>query len=188
MSDDNGWGDGWGGPAPAQPAEPAAETPAPRPEPSEAGEDAGAGHTGSRKHRPARPAPGVRRVIDVYERVRTLPDDVRGIAAAIFSAGGDDWATLTEKILAADRDRTAAIADTLTLADADEMGRLVAAIEMGEDRLRGVWRVIGALSGSPSRLKAANIGKAALAVHRGVGGLDQHARDRLSALAALIED
>lgn len=146
----------------------------------------------STKSAPAQRATGgglnraaIRRVAAKAEEVATTDERIIAVAASVLGTG-TGLAEVTTAIMAAPRSITAPVNDLNMIATSDQMEAAINATALGRDRIKGVWNLLGALSGSTTPMPAANT-KAALAVTRVVFDLDDIAKAEVDAVAALLK-
>lgn len=129
----------------------------------------------------------VRLVLGTHERVRKAGGDVRDAASRVLKAGEGNEA-LTEAILGGDDTQQKALTDLLAVSRGNFETAMVdlAALE-SDDRVRGIWQVLGAVQGEQAGKLPTNSLSAALQVARAVAGASHGDWARAERVAELLE-
>lgn len=127
----------------------------------------------------------IRRIAVKAEEVADAEPRLREIAAELVGSGSG-LADLTTAIMAAEKS-VQPVADLTMIAESDPMEAGVNAGTLGRARLRAVWSLLRVLGAVGKTNLSTSDAKAAIAVAKGVFGLDDIAKAELDAAVALLK-
>lgn len=126
----------------------------------------------------------IRRIASKAQEVSETDERIVEVTASILGTG-TGLAEVTTAIMAAPRSVAAPVNDLTMVAQSDMMEAAINAAALGRDRLRAVWNLINALTGSSTAIPSANA-KAALAVAKASFALDDVAKAEVEAVSELL--